>query len=165
MKIQEIVSPYEIYTGKVVISRHIPYFTDGNSPPKLLASLSAMVESNLSIPGKETGIKILLGLQNTLVLTHKFTVEVHNDQDEERQSFFSAYSEVVQIFTYQPAYYQEIADNHSLMREFIMDSALLTAWTYWRAQVGASIAACSLPVPYIPPVPPEAILEQYRPPT
>ena len=34
-----------------------------------------------------------------------------------------------------------------------------------RAQVGASIAACSLPVPYIPPVPPEGILEQYHPST
>ena len=164
MNIKNKIKLYDTYTDKIVISRFQPFITDLRTPSNLIASFTAIVECNVSLPGAETEVKKILNLEDHLLTINEFTVEVQSEDSGKNIQLFSAHSKVVHIFTCNADIFPDVKERPELLGEFIANHSLPAAWAHWRAQMGVSIAACSLPVPHIPAVPPDEILDQYRQP-
>lgn len=161
MKLQDLTSPLELLTDRIIIARDIPYLNDANSPAQLNCEHSVNVVSKISIPGEEAEIKKILNIDNTIELTYQFNVKVILHTNDKNVQLYSAYCEIIQILTYDPEHYQVIiANNSAMLGEFISGSGLSTAWTRWRAQINTFIAAAQLPVPVIPSMPPAHLAER-----
>ena len=160
MKLEEITQPYDLLTDRIIISRDIPYITDANVPHKLDCEISVGVTSKTSAPEEQTAIKKILSLDNSIDITYQFNIKVVIPEQENRIQLYSASCEIIQILTYEQAYYRELAKSTEMLRNYIRGAGIRTAWTRWRAQIDSFLAAAHLPVPDLGSTPPVADAEQ-----